>query len=73
MIAPILPGAEKLIDSLSKIVNKVIVDKMNYHHANAIYKKHDLEKYKSNEYFSSISKKIKSDCSKLGIECQIVF
>ncbi|MEO0250698.1 MAG: radical SAM protein [candidate division WOR-3 bacterium] len=44
MIAPVLPGAEGLIERLSGKVNYVIVDKMNYHYADWVFKKYGFEK-----------------------------
>ena len=73
MIAPILPGAEKLINLLVNTVDNIIVDRMNYNNANFIYKKYGFEEYLSDEYFLLIGQQIKSDCSKLGIDCDIVF
>jgi DNA repair photolyase len=73
MIAPILPGAEKLINLLASIVDSIVVDRMNYNNANFIYKKYGLEECMSDEYFLIVSQQIKSDCSNLGIDCDIVF
>lgn len=44
MIAPILPGAEELAKRLKGKVDYVILDKMNYHYADWVYKKYHLEK-----------------------------
>lgn len=73
MIAPILPGAENLIDLMDGTIDDIIVDRMNYHYADFIYKKYGLQENMSQEYFSSVGKKIKSDCLRLGIECNILF
>lgn len=73
MIAPILPGAEKLISLLANSVDSIVIDRMNYHNANLIYKKYGFEEYISDEYFLRVSQQIKSDCSKLGINCDIIF
>ncbi len=73
MIAPVLPKAENLMDSLTGIVDEVLVDKMNYTNADSIYKKYHLEEYLSAEYFSLVGKKIKADCLKAEIKYQIIF
>lgn len=44
MIAPVLPGAEGLVRELKGKVDYVIIDKMNYHYADGIYKKYGLKK-----------------------------
>jgi DNA repair photolyase len=44
MIAPVLPGAEGLLQKLKGKVNYVILDKMNYHYADWVYRKYNLKK-----------------------------
>ncbi len=73
MIAPILPGAEKLIDLLAGSVDYILVDRMNYHYADFIYRKHGLQEYMTDEYFDRVSRQISSDCSRFDIECRVVF
>ncbi|WP_350449689.1 SPL family radical SAM protein [Aminobacterium mobile] len=73
MIAPILPGAEKLINLLTEAVDYILVDRMNYHYADFVYKKYSLEEYMTEEFFARVSQQIKSDCFRLGIECSVVF
>jgi DNA repair photolyase len=72
MIAPILPGAEILVDLLAGAVDYILVDRMNYHYADSIYRKHGLEEKMTEEYFSRVSKRISSDCHREGIVCTIV-
>ena len=43
MIAPLLPKAEGLVTVLRGKVDYVLIDKMNYHYADWVYKKHGLE------------------------------
>jgi DNA repair photolyase len=52
MIAPILPQAESLAEILADKVNYVIFDRMNYHHADWVYRIYNLQAYQSDEYFS---------------------
>ncbi|WP_286978957.1 SPL family radical SAM protein [Aminobacterium sp. UBA5514] len=73
MIAPILPGVEKLINLLTEAVDYILVDRMNYHYADFVYKKYSLEEYMTEEFFARVSQQIKSDCFRLGIECSVVF
>lgn len=73
MIAPILPGAENLIEMLEGKVDYIYVDRMNYDYANAIYRKNNLEKYLDDEYFEAVSQDIAAKARKSGIDCRIVF
>lgn len=73
MIAPMLPGSENLVDMLKGNVDYILVDRMNYHFADAIYKNAGLETKLSEEFFTFASHKIKSDIEQLGIECSIVY
>lgn len=73
MIAPMLPGAEGLTQTLEGKVDYVIVDRMNYNNANWIYTKHGLGDKLTDEYFYRTSRKIATACEKLGIECRLIF
>jgi len=73
MIAPILPGAEKLMDLLVGKVDYVLVDKMNYNHARWVYKKYGLEYALADEFFADMGRTIEEQCQKLGIPCRILF
>jgi len=69
MIAPLLPGAEKLADGLKGKVDYVLIDKMNYHYGDWVYRKHDLENAMSNDFFSSAGRELALNFEKQGIEC----
>jgi DNA repair photolyase len=73
MIAPILPGAERLAPLLAGTVDYILVDRMNYHYADFIYREHGLEEQMTEDYFRWVSNRITSDCTRLGIECTTVF
>lgn len=73
MIAPVLPGAETLMEFLSGTVDYILVDRMNYHYADFIYRKYRLEEKLAEEYFTWVSQIIAAECDRLGIECKIVF
>lgn len=73
MIAPILPGAEDLVGVLAGSVDHVLVDRMNYHHADALYRQHGLGHAMTTEYFQRVSQQIISDCRCLEIPCRVVF
>jgi len=66
MIAPLLPKAENLVPKLKGKVDYVIIDKMNYHYADWIYKKYQLEKIQNGSELADLFKKE-------NIPCQVVF
>lgn len=69
MIAPMLPGAEALVNILDGKVDYVLIDRMNYHYADWVYRKYQLER-------PSLSLKSQELCSgfeKRGISCRVVF
>jgi hypothetical protein len=73
MIAPILPGAEKLAGMLAGKVDYVIVDRMNYAYANKIYLKHGWRDKNTDKYFDSVGRQIAEDCARLGIACRSAY
>jgi DNA repair photolyase len=60
MIAPVLPGAEGLAALLSGKVDYVIIDRMNYHYADWVYRKYGLEEYLSDDYFNNVRQELAS-------------
>ena len=52
MIAPLLPKAEGLVAQLSGKVDYVLIDKMNYHYADRVYRRHKLEYAMTNNFFT---------------------
>lgn len=73
MIAPMLPGAEGLAAKLCGKIDYVLIDRMNYHYSDWVYKKHNLENMLSNNYFFSTGEALASAFREQGIECRIVF
>jgi DNA repair photolyase len=69
MIAPMLPGAEGLPKILAGKVDYVIVDRMNYHHADWVYRKYELEDKMTDGFFSRTAAMLSSAFAKLGIDC----
>jgi hypothetical protein len=72
MIAPLLPGAESLAELLSGTVDYILIDRMNYHYADHLYRRFQLEEGLSDGYFAWAFGKISNDCERLGIRCTIV-
>jgi DNA repair photolyase len=73
MIAPILPGAETLVRTLTGKVNYVILDRLNYHHADWAYKKYGLSFASEDNFFSQKGKYLSDAFNEEGIPCQVVF
>lgn len=72
MIAPMLPGAGRLPDMLEGKVDYLIVDRMNYGHADWVYRTHGLQASATDEFFHREGGEIASSCRRLGIECRMV-
>ncbi len=60
MIAPVLPGAEGLAALLKGKIDYVLIDRMNYHYADGVYRKHGLEEKLSDDYFYRIQREFDS-------------
>jgi DNA repair photolyase len=73
MIAPMLPGAEKLPALLAGKIDNVLIDRMNYHYSDWVYRKYNVETAMSNEFFYRSSKELADAFHKQGIDCQVVF
>jgi DNA repair photolyase len=67
MIAPILPGAEDLPDLLTGKADQAILDRMNYHYADWVYRKYGLEEKRSDEYFDFTERLITDALLKKGL------
>jgi len=73
MIAPILPGAEGLVSVLKGKVEYVILDRLNYHYADRIYKKNGMQWAMKDNFFSQKGEELRMAFQGEGISCQIVF
>jgi DNA repair photolyase len=67
MIAPILPGAESLAETLAGKIDFVILDRMNYHHADWVYRKHGLQDKQTDAYFARTEHALSSAFARFGI------
>ena len=73
MIAPLLPGAERLPELLKGKIDYLLIDRMNYNHADWLYRKHKFEDSLTDDFFRRTSRELASGCAKLGIDCRVVF
>jgi DNA repair photolyase len=60
MIAPLLPGAEGLGELLRGKVDYVLIDRMNYHYADGVYRNYGLEDYLSDEFYYRMRRELES-------------
>ncbi len=73
MIAPMLPGAERLAEALAGKADFILVDRMNYHHGDWVYRAHGLRAARSDEFFARTARELASECERLGLDCRVVF
>jgi len=69
MIAPMLPGAENLPEILAGKVDHVLVDRMNYHYADWVYRKYGLDDRMTDDFFDTTERTLTSAFAKLGVSC----
>ena len=58
MIAPMLPGAEGLGELLQGKIDYVLIDRMNYHYADWVYRKYDLADKLTDDFFQQTRQKL---------------
>ncbi len=73
MIAPMLPRAEELAKLLNGKVDYVLIDRMNYHYGDWVYRKYKLENMMNSKYYYMEGKALASAFKKIGIDCRTVF
>lgn len=72
MIAPMLPKAEGLASELNGKVDYVLIDRMNYHYGDWVYKKHKLEAAMSDDFFIQKARELVSIFETGQIECRVL-
>jgi DNA repair photolyase len=73
MIAPLLPKAEGLVAQLTGKVDYVLIDKMNYHYADWVYRKLGLEDSMTKVCFGFKGKELADAFEKERIPYRILF
>ncbi|MDA8338763.1 MAG: radical SAM protein [Nitrospiraceae bacterium] len=73
MIAPILPGSEGLVNGLKGVVDYVLIDRMNYHYADWVYRKYKMEWARKDEFFIQKGRELMALFEKKKIHCQLLF
>ncbi|MCX7817577.1 MAG: radical SAM protein [Syntrophales bacterium] len=72
MIAPILPGAEDLVKDLKGKVDYIIVDRLNYHYADRVFKAHSLPLASEEDFYRPVVNRIRNMCRDAQIPCEII-
>ena len=72
MIAPMLPKAEGLAAELNGRVDYVLIDRMNYHYGDWVYRKHKLEAAMSDDFFIQKARELASTLETGQIECRVL-
>jgi DNA repair photolyase len=57
MIAPVLPGAEGLAGLLKGKIDYVLIDRMNYHYADHVYRDNGLDNTLTDDFFERVRRK----------------
>jgi DNA repair photolyase len=73
MIAPLLPEAKDLVTQLIGNVDHVLIDKMNYHYADWVYRKNKLEYALTSDFFNREKTEFAKAFAKENIPCQLLF
>lgn len=73
MIAPVLPGAEGLVERLNDKVDHVMIDRLNYHYADHVYKKYGLRWAMEDKFFQETAEGLLRAFKREGIPCEVIF
>jgi DNA repair photolyase len=73
MVAPLLPGAEGLVEVLKGKVDHVLIDRLNYHYADWVYKKHGIPRAMDDSYFEQMGEDLRTAFERQGIDCKKLF
>ena len=73
MIAPMLSEVGALAETLVGKVDHVVIDRMNYHFGDWVYRKHHLESARTDHFFCSRGRELADAFQRAGINCQVLF
>ncbi len=73
MVAPLLPGAERLPALLYGEVGHALVDRYNYHYADRVYREHGMERAREEEFFSVKGRELCTAFEREGIPCRMLY
>jgi DNA repair photolyase len=73
MVAPMLPGADRLADMLKGKVDHALIDRYNYYYADRAYKRHGMEQAMTEDFFQEKGGELRAAFEKAGIPCQKLY
>jgi len=73
MVAPLLPGAEELAGLLRGRVDRALIDRCNYHHADRTYREHGLGRAMTEAFFQEKGETLRAAFEQAGIPCQKLY
>jgi DNA repair photolyase len=73
MIAPMLPEPEPLVYMLKGKVDRLFIDRMNYHYADSIYRLHNLRYASTDAFFAEKKKRLTDALMKEKITFQFLY
>jgi DNA repair photolyase len=73
MVAPMLPGAEGLVDVLNGKVDQVLIDRLNYHYADWVYKKYGMQAALDDRFFAQKGEELRAAFEIQGVRCQKLY
>ena len=73
MLAPILPEINGLATELAGKVDYVLIDRMNYHHADWVYRRYELEYARTNDFFARKKIELAHAFEREGTPYQLLF
>ncbi|MEM3627219.1 MAG: radical SAM protein [Candidatus Bathyarchaeia archaeon] len=73
MVAPLLPGAEGLVKQLHGKVDYVLIDRMNYHYADWVYRKNKLEYTMTDNFFNQKKMELANALKREKITYKLLF
>ena len=73
MIAPLLPRAEGLVALLEGKVDYVLIDKMNYHYADWVYRQFRLEHAMTDKFFNSMKEELADAFERIDVPYRFLF
>jgi len=73
MIAPMLPKTEGLVEQLSGKADYVLIDRMNYHYADWVYRRNKLEYAMNDNFFTQKKMELANALKREEIPYQLLF
>jgi len=73
MIAPLLPGAEDLAEAVAGKADYILIDRMNYHYGDWVYRQHGMKAERTEEFFRQTADVLSEACERLRLDCRVVF